>query len=80
MNEVVDAPRATEAGAKTVQDYIDERPTWPDGTALKSSPMTGMQWRIWWLAAAGKFFEGFVVFMTGVALPLIVRDFHIGAA
>ena len=34
--------------------------------------MTGMQWRIWSLAAAGKFFEGFVVFMTGVALPLIV--------
>ena len=42
--------------------------------------MTGMQWRIWSLAAAGKFFEGFVVFMTGVALPLIVREFHIGAA
>jgi MFS family permease len=27
------------------------------------------------LAAAGKFFEGFVVFMTGVALPLISRQF-----
>jgi MFS family permease len=34
-----------------------------------------MQWRIWWLATAGKFFEGFVVFMTGVALPLIGKDF-----
>ena len=65
---------------KSVQDYIDERPVWPDGTTLKSSPMTTMQWRIWSLAAAGKFFEGFVVFMTGVALPLIVREFHIGAA
>ena len=42
--------------------------------------MTGMQWRIWALAAAGKFFEGFVVFMTGVALPLIAREFHIAAA
>jgi MFS family permease len=39
-----------------------------------------MQWRIWSLAAAGKFFEGFVVFMTGVALPLIVREFHIRPA
>jgi MFS family permease len=66
--------------AKTVQDYIDEMPVWPDGTQVKSSPMTGMQWRIWSLAAAGKFFEGFVVFMTGVALPLIVREFHIGSA
>jgi len=25
-----------------------------------------MQWFIWWLAAAGKFFEGMVVFTTGV--------------
>ncbi len=67
-------------GHKSVQDYIDELPVWSDGTTLKSSPMTDMQWRIWSLAAAGKFFEGFVVFMTGVALPLIVREFHIGAA
>jgi len=65
---------------RTVQDYIDERPRWPDGTSLPSAPMTAMQWRIWMLAAAGKFFEGFVVFMTGVALPLIAREFGIGAA
>jgi hypothetical protein len=65
--------------AKTVQDYIDELPLWSDGTSLKSAPMTQMQWRIWGLAAAGKFFEGYVVFMTGVALPLIVREFHIAA-
>ncbi|WP_206957748.1 MFS transporter [Trinickia acidisoli] len=65
---------------KSVQEYIDERPMWPDGTRLPSIPMTGMQWRIWSLAAAGKFFEGFVVFMTGVALPLISREFGINAA
>src|ERR1700728_4025543 len=50
---------------------------WPDGTRLKSNPMTTMQWRIWMLAAAGKFFEGYVVFMTGVALPLLPRQFDI---
>ena len=65
---------------RTVQDYIDERPMWPDGTHLHAFPMTTMQKRIWMLAAAGKFFEGFVVFMTGVALPLIARQFNIGAA
>src|ERR1700761_5226850 len=65
---------------KSVQQYIDELPAWPDGTKLKSAPMTSMQWRIWSLAAAGKFFEGYVVFMTGVALPLISREFHIAAA
>ncbi len=64
---------------KTVQEYIDETPVWSDGTAVSSSPMTAMQWRIWILASAGKFFEGLVVFMTGVALPLIVREFGLGA-
>jgi MFS family permease len=66
--------------AKTVQEYIDELPVWSDGTRLKSTPMTGMQWRIWTLAAFGKFFEGFVVFMGGVTMPLISREFHLGAA
>ena len=80
MSAVAEADRSNTPHARSVQEYIDERPTWPDGTTLKSAPMTAMQWRIWSLAAAGKFFEGFVVFMTGVALPLIVRQFHIGAA
>jgi putative MFS transporter len=40
--------------------------------------MTSMQRRTWMLAAAGKFFEGYVVFVTGVALPLIAREFNIG--
>ncbi len=62
---------------RTVQHYIDELPMWPDGTRLLSTPMTGMQRLIWLLAAAGKFFEGYVVFMTGVALPLIARQFNI---
>ncbi len=60
---MADGTHAAPAGvnAKTVQEYIDELPTWPDGTTLKTTPMTGMQWRIWTLAAFGKFFEGFVV-------------------
>jgi MFS transporter, putative metabolite transport protein len=65
---------------RSVQHYIDERPVWSDGTVLPSVQLTAMQWRIWSLAAAGKFFEGFVVFMTGVALPLISREFEIGSA
>lgn len=60
---------------RTVQEYIDETPRWADGTPSAVTPMTGMQWRIWTLASAGKFFEGLVVFMTGVALPLIVQEF-----
>jgi len=65
---------------RTVQDYIDETPNWPDGTVVPKVPMTAMQWRIWGLATAGKFFEGLVIFMTGVALPLIVLEFNLGAA
>ena len=67
-------------GALSVQGWIDQRPQWPDGTSLPSVPMTRMQWLIWSLAAAGKFFEGFVVFMTGVALPLFSEEFHLGSA
>jgi MFS transporter, putative metabolite transport protein len=65
---------------RTVQGYIDQTPAWPDGTPTDFIPMTGMQWRIWLLASAGKFFEGLVVFMTGVALPLIVKDFGLSPA
>ncbi|WP_254966032.1 MULTISPECIES: MFS transporter [unclassified Cyanobium] len=34
-----------------------------------------MQWFLWSLATAGKFFEGMIVFMQGVGLPLIAREF-----
>jgi MFS family permease len=64
----------------TVQGYIDEQPLWADGTIAPPSPLTQMQRRIWWLSVAGKFFEGLVVFMTGVALPLIVKEFGLSAA
>ena len=64
---------------RTVQQYIDETPEWSDGTKITDAPITTMQWKIWWLATAGKFFEGMVVFMTGVALPLMVIEFHLGA-
>jgi MFS transporter, putative metabolite transport protein len=78
MSNVANVANAAPGQPRTVQEYIDERPVWPDGTRLPSVPMTKMQRSIWVLAAAGKFFEGFVVFMTGVAVPLIARQFEIG--
>ncbi len=65
---------------RTAQEYIDERPIWADGTVAPTTPMTIMQWRIWILATAGKFFEGMVVFMTGVALPLVSEEFGLTAS
>ncbi len=65
---------------KSVQAYLDETPTWADGTTIHTVELTAMQWRIWWLAAAGKFFEGMIVFMTGVALPLVALEFDLDAA
>ena len=73
-------PPGTAERGRSVQDYLDERPVWADGTAVSSTSMTAMQWRIWILAAAGKFFEGLVVFMTGVATPLIASEFNMTAA
>ncbi len=80
MDNVARAQPLTNVRAKTVQEHIDELPIWADGTGLRSTPMTVMQWLIWGLAAAGKFFEGFVVFMTGVALPLFSNEFNLGSA
>ena len=74
QNEV-SAQSASPPEVHSVQDYLDETPFWRDGTSLPTAPMTAMQWRIWGLAAAGKFFEGLVVFMTGVALPLMGAEF-----
>src|SRR5262245_40929288 len=73
------SPVASGEPCKTVQDYIDETPMWADATVVRYSPLTNMQWLIWSLAAAGKFFEGMVVFMTGVALPLMAKEFALGA-
>jgi MFS family permease len=78
----VEAASSQETGRlqpRSVQSYIDETPFWPDGTGTPGVPMTRMQWRIWILATAGKFFEGLVVFMTGVALPLMVVEFDLSA-
>jgi MFS transporter, putative metabolite transport protein len=80
LDDLNTTTRPAQGNARTVQEYIDELPVWPDGTKLKSTPMTGMQWLIWSLAAAGKFFEGFVVFMGGVTVPLITLEFHIAPA
>jgi putative MFS transporter len=65
---------------RTVQGCIDERPSWSDGTTAPPAALTAMQRRIWWLAAAGKFFEGLIVCMTGVALPLIAKEFDLTVA
>ena len=78
-DKIVDlgATRAlNQSRARSVQDHIDELPMWVDGTLLSAPPMTRMQWLIWSLAAAGKFFTGFILFMTGVALPLFFNEFR----
>lgn len=67
-------------GAKTVQQYLDEVPRWDDGTPLARAPKTPMQQLVFALASSGKLFEGLVVFMTGMALPLIVEDLQLTAS
>lgn len=64
---------------RSVQSYLDETPRWSDGTQATSAALSGHQMRIWWLACAGKFFEGVVVFMGGIAIPLLTLDWSITA-
>ena len=80
MNSGLPGDLGATSDPKSIQEYIDETPVWRDGTVLRTTPMTGMQWRIWTLAAAGKFFEGLVVFITGVAMPLIADEFKLSPA
>lgn len=77
MNKPKELSPPTTADGRTIQTYIDETPTWLDGTKMSYTPMTAMQWRIWSLAAAGKFLGGMVIFLTGVALPLITKEFEL---
>lgn len=74
----VEPPHHLADSGRSPQSYIDETPLWADGTEVRSTQMTAMQWSIWGLAAVGKFFEGLVVFMTGVAMPLISTEFGLG--
>ena len=60
---------------RSVQAYIEEVPSWEGGTHLAGPPLSGMQWLVWALATAGKFFEGLIVFMGGIALPLVAEQF-----
>ena len=53
MSSVVPAAStAIPAAGRSVQNYIDETPVWSDGTTVRSTLMTAMQWWIWTLAAA----------------------------
>lgn len=60
---------------RSVQAYIEEIPSWEGGHPLKGPPLSSMQWLVWSLATAGKFFEGLIVFMGGIALPLVAEQF-----
>jgi MFS transporter, putative metabolite transport protein len=60
---------------RSVQAYIEEVPSWEGGTHLAGPPLSSMQWLVWALATAGKFFEGLIVFMGGIALPLVAEQF-----
>ena len=62
----------------TVQQYLDEPPS-PQAVRGRSTK-TPIQRLIFFLASAGKLFEGLVIFMIGMALPLITEDFALSSA
>ena len=66
------------ASILTVQQYLDEPPR-PQAVRGRSTK-TPNQRLIFFLASAGKLFEGLVIFMIGMALPLITEDFALSSA
>ncbi|MEB3354967.1 MAG: MFS transporter [Cyanobacteriota bacterium] len=60
---------------RSVQAYIEEVPAWTTGAALSGPVLSPTQWLVWGLATAGKFFEGLIVFMSGISLPLVALQF-----
>lgn len=68
------------AEARSVQAWIEDLPAWDSQPPFAAPPLTATQWQVWAMATAGKFFEGLVVFMGGIALPLLAAQFGLGPA
>jgi MFS transporter, putative metabolite transport protein len=47
---------------------------------LDQSPVAGIQRWLWVLSTGGTLLDGFAIFALGVAMPLIIADFHINSA
>jgi len=46
--------------------------------ALNEAQLGSLHWRVWFLSSMGVFLDGFDLFIIGIALPLIVREFNPG--
>jgi len=44
---------------------------------LDASPLKAIQRWLWVLSTGGTLLDGFVIFALGVAMPLIIAEFHI---
>jgi len=44
---------------------------------LDGSPVKPIQRWLWVLSTGGTLLDGFVIFVLGVAMPLIIADFHL---
>jgi MFS family permease len=49
-------------------------------SALDQAKMTALHWRVWLLASMGVFLDAFDLFIIGVAMPLLAREFGASAA
>ncbi|WP_411868135.1 MFS transporter [Vulcanococcus limneticus] len=74
------SPDGPSPGARSVQAWIEDLPAWDSQPLFAAPPLTATQWQVWAMASAGKFFEGLVVFMGGIALPLQAAQFGLGPA
>lgn len=61
-----------------VQNQMSSKTTLSMNEALNEAQLGSLHWRVWFLSSMGVFLDGFDLFIIGIALPLIVREFNPG--
>jgi putative MFS transporter len=61
---------------RVVDRLIDSSPSQRLTSLLDGSPLKPIQRWLWVLSTGGTLLDGFVIFVLGVAMPLIIAEFH----
>ena len=63
-----------------VSHFIEQNINWDDSTPFSRKPLSFHQWLLWVVSSFGKLLLGAIVFITGIAFPLIRVDLGLSHA